>query len=387
MLFSSKCLVPRAGEGFTRIGLSRCHAVDFRQDILLRTRGRSGEWGIAVNAYDEPRWWSRSRAASVLDRAESFYLRVLRAVILIIATLLLVYAAWLGASSLYKISQSPDSVVEQEAVVSPDELTNAQMPAIQASGEKTASAPRVHPTQAAFYGSFVDRYYTLYRARFEPYRQQEDKQLSKGEFDGAFINTEARKAAVAKGDLDFETDRRDLQTLLSVMNAAAAKPATIQRLKRYQTARKVAVKEQVQRTRTQHVEGWDSSSTACAGWYESPIGCSVRRAIEVPYTETVTRMQYPDGTQSHTQIFRAFQDRFFQLLEQRRNENASRAERERQGILAGITEGELSLMTALQILGAFLLLMFFFLLIAIERHQRRLAQDRTAESAPAYASE
>ena len=330
-----------------------------------------------MNAYDEPRRWSRSRAALILDKAEGFYLRVLRAVILIIATLLLVYAAWLAVWSAYKISKSPESVVEQQAAVSPDELTDAQMPAPASSAPKTTDGQRVNPTQNAFYASFVDRYYSLYRAMFEPYRQREDKQLSKAELDGAFLNTAARQKAIASGELDFDNDRRDLEMLFQVMREAAAKPRTIQRLKRYQTARKVSVIERVQRTRTQVVQGWDSSSTACANWYESPVGCSASRVVDVPYTETVTKMQYPAGTQSHTQIFRAFQDRFFELLEQRRNANASKAEREREAILSGIADGRLSLMTALQILGGFLVLMFFFLLIAIERHQRKLAQERS----------
>jgi hypothetical protein len=43
--------------------------------------------------------------------------------------------------------------------------------------------------------------------------------------------------------------------------------------------------------------------------------------------------------------------------------------------LAGIANGHLSLVTALQIAGGFLVLMFFFLLIAIERHQRRIAAE------------
>lgn len=323
----------------------------------------------------------------MLDRAESFYLRVLRAVILIIATLLLIFAAWLAASSLYKISKSPDSVVEQETVVSPEELTNAQMPAVEAAGKSAGVKERVNPVHRRFYGSFVDRYYSLYRARFEPYRQREDKQLSKAEFDGAYVNTAAREAAIAKGELNFENDRRDLGTLLSVMSAAAAKPVTIQRLKRYQAARKVPVKERVQRTRTTYVDGWDSTSMACENWYTSPVGCPGRRPVEQPYTETITKLQYPEGTQSHTQIFRAFQDRFFELLEQRRSANASKAEQERENILEGITEGHLSLMTALQILGGFLILMFFFLLIAIERHQRRLAQERLLNSTPPEAAE
>jgi len=53
---------------------------------------------------------------------------------------------------------------------------------------------------------------------------------------------------------------------------------------------------------------------------------------------------------------------------------ASTAEAERQGIVAGIADGHLSLMTALQLIGGFLVLMFFFLLTAIERHQRKLAR-------------
>ena len=38
-------------------------------------------------------------------------------------------------------------------------------------------------------------------------------------------------------------------------------------------------------------------------------------------------------------------------------------------------------MTTLQILGGFLILMFFFLLIAIERHQRRFATTLTPQPA------
>ena len=44
-------------------------------------------------------------------------------------------------------------------------------------------------------------------------------------------------------------------------------------------------------------------------------------------------------------------------------------------------------MTALQVVGAFLALMFFFLLIAIERHQRRMAQRMEGEAAAVYAAE
>jgi hypothetical protein len=86
-------------------------------------------------------------------------------------------------------------------------------------------------------------------------------------------------------------------------------------------------------------------------------------------------MRYPDGTQSHLQIFRAYQDRYFQLLTQRRAANTARAQASREGIVAGIATGKQNLWTVLTLVGGFLVLMFFFLLIAIERHQRRLASE------------
>jgi hypothetical protein len=89
-------------------------------------------------------------------------------------------------------------------------------------------------------------------------------------------------------------------------------------------------------------------------------------------------MQFPEGTRSHSQLFRSYQDRYFQLLGERRAQNATEAEAARLGIIEGIAKGKLGLRTALAIAAAFLVLMFFFLLIAIERHQRRGALEREA---------
>ena len=243
-----------------------------------------------------------------------------------------------------------------------------------------AQGPSVKPEHRNFYRQFAARYYDLYRSRFEPYRQKEDKQLSLGEFDDSFLNTAARLESVTKGDLNFADDRADLKSLLTVMTEAATKPVTAQRLEKYRTAKKVPVQRQVERTRITYRRGWDSNSMACSDWYQSPVGCAVSRPVETNYTERVTELQYPKGTQSHTQLFRAFQDRYFDLLQERRETNAARADSERQSILDGIVDGK-PLMTTLQILGGFLILMFFFLLIAIERHQRRFATTLTPQPA------
>jgi hypothetical protein len=86
-------------------------------------------------------------------------------------------------------------------------------------------------------------------------------------------------------------------------------------------------------------------------------------------------MEYPPNTQSHSEIFRAFQDKYLTLLHDRREANTNEAARKRSEIQAGKIAGAAALFTSLQILGGFLVLMFFFLLIAIERHQRRKAQS------------
>lgn len=311
----------------------------------------------------------RERFAAALDRAEHAYLRVLRAAILMIATGLILYAAWLGAWSFYKIAQSPRSVEEKVAMVAPEELVDAELPV----REVRADGPKVDPAKQRYYAGFVRRYYGLFRTKFEPFRQKEDKQLSRDEFDDAFIDSAARLEAAGKGDLSFESDKDDLETLLQVMSRAAENPTTQRRLQKYKAAKRVRVGKKVQKSRTEFRSGWNSYSMACEDWYVSPIGCSERRAVQVPYTETAYSMEFPKETQSHTQIFRAFQDRFFTLLHDRRQENRMTAESQRAEIVAGNIIGKLTLWDALKILGGFLVLMFFFLLIAIERHQRRIA--------------
>ena len=157
------------------------------------------------------------RVGSALQRAEQIYLRVLRAAILIIATGLILYAAWLGATGHWKVFQSPDSVQEQVASVAADELTNAAMPV---RPRETETGPRVNPTQQRYYASFVDRYYDLFRNSFEPFRQNDDRRLNRDEFDDAYIDSQARLQAAASGEIDFAADRADLETLLQVMTEA-----------------------------------------------------------------------------------------------------------------------------------------------------------------------
>lgn len=312
----------------------------------------------------------RQKFGSGLDRLEHAYLRILRAAILVIATLLIVAAVLLAAYSLYRITRSPQSVVEQQASVAADEIVDAEQPA---EPRRQVTEAAVNPYYRNFYDRFIGEYHRLFRNRFEPFRQREDKQLSRTEFGDSLIQPTQRLDAIQKGELDFETDKSDLESLLAVMTSAAEHQTTQRRLRRYLNARKVQVCEDVQRTRALVQSGWDRYSMNCANWYEEPMGCPVTRTVQQPYTVRQCRMEYPPNTQSHAEIFRALQDKYLMLLNARRETNAAEAEQKRADIVAGQAAGAASLFTSLQIIGGFLILMFFFLLIAIERHQRRHA--------------
>ncbi|GAA3250563.1 hypothetical protein [Sphingomonas yabuuchiae] len=312
-----------------------------------------------------------SRFAITLDRIERFYLLLLRAAILVIATVVLIWAAWLAVSATVRIMRSPASVVEQPVSVVASELPAAIAPeAAKAAAKRTEGASL--KAERAFYKRFVEQYHGLYQARFEPFRRAEDKRLNRDEFDDNFVQSGERLAALARGEGNFAKDRTDLEELLQVMTQASTLPETLARLNQYKNAVKKPVRRQVERFRPESRRGWDSLSTSCEGWYESPVGCAVTRQVSVPYTQTVTAMALPEGLLSHTQIFRGMQDRYFALLTERREREAASVSAKRADIAEGQIIGWGSLHLMLYVLAGFLVLMFFFLLIAIERHQRRV---------------
>jgi len=315
-----------------------------------------------------------SRASALLDRVERAYLKLLRALVLAAATVLIFYAAWLAISSAIKLSRSPESVVEQPAAVTADELGVAAAAPSKAKVAGTEDGEE-NPEQRRFYDGFVKRYHGLFRSKFEKYRQPEDKQLTVAEFGDAFVRPIERMELITEGKLDFPTDQADLEALLKAMTAAADKPVTLAPLQQYRAAVKVNTCSDVQRSRTTYRRGWNEFSTSCRGWYQEPIGCPVERPVVVDYVEKVCSMQFPKGTRSHTEIFRAYQEKFFELLYSRREENKATAQAEREAIVLGKAEGQASLGYAVYVVGSFVVLMFFFLLIAIERHQRRLARE------------
>lgn len=305
-----------------------------------------------------------AKAHMFLNSAENFYLRALRSTTLIIATLMIAYAGWLGLSGIYKASRDVKSVQEAKTVVSAqDILAKQEEDALQEQSAGPAAQADPLAKEKAYYRAYVAKYRQLYKAKYEPYRQASDPILNSAQFDERFLSTNGRLNMISKGELDFEKDKAVLEKLYGVMTELAESEKTIAKLKKYRVAKKVQVKKTVSGTRP----------VQSCGYYSYYSGCLYYQTNYVTYKEVVTKMAFPKGTVSHVELFSSYQADFLKLFGERKTENAANAAKERNEILSDNAEGKANIWTAFQIAGAFLMLMFFFLLIAIERHQRKMS--------------
>jgi hypothetical protein len=320
------------------------------------------------NEEEPPR---RARLRLLLERVEEVYLAALRAALLLIATILVAAAVALFAVSIYRLSRSPSSVHESPASVTAAEIVG------DSASNGVANQPAEDPqaSQRRGYAAFVNRYFNLFRTQFEPFRHTDDRALDRQQFDDSYVGTQERLNATKSGKIDYQTDISDLAQLFNVMRSAAGLEQTRARLSAYKAAQKAQVCRNVDKTRTEVRTGWDRYSTTCSTWYMEPLGCSTIKTVDVPYTARECRMQYPSGVETYGTIFRNYQDEFFRRLGEKKRENAEDAEQKREAISTGNIKGRLGLWTVLEIGGGFLILTFLFLLIAIERHQRKLARS------------
>lgn len=304
------------------------------------------------------------RLAALLNRMERAYLALLRAGALAAATGLLIYAVWLGVTGLYQVSRSTKTVQEAPATVTTEEITSIDLKQARNGATKPDADP-LHNARA-YYQAFAKRYLALYRAKFEPFRQSDDAQIDAAAFDAAFVRTDAKLEAVGKGEIDFIKDKADLEALLKGMTAAAEAKVSQDRLRAYHNTRKTAVTRTVTETKTERY----------CSYYGYYIGeCINWNTREVPVKRTVTETKLPEGVVTPIGLFSAYHEKFLTTLDAHRTENSARAENAREAILRDNAEGAQSLSTAVKLVGAFVVLMFLFLLIALERHQRRIARD------------
>jgi hypothetical protein len=94
------------------------------------------------------------RFGTLLGKVERIYLVMLRAFTLLIATILLIGAVWLGVSGVYKISRDAGAVKEAEATVSSEDVTKIDTTQTQAPAQsKTEADPQ--EAEKAYIKSFI----------------------------------------------------------------------------------------------------------------------------------------------------------------------------------------------------------------------------------------
>lgn len=311
---------------------------------------------------------SKRDVAGFLNRMERVYLAALRTLALVIATLLLLYAAWLGVTGLYKVSRSADLVKETPATVTTEEVTNIDLKAVQA---RESKAPDPFKRERAFYQDFRKRYFNLYKTKFAPFLQKDDSKISEQELEGKFVYLNNRLEAIRQGQLNFGADKADLEALLIGMTAAADAKVSQDRLRVYSSAKKSNVSRTITDTRTERYCSY-------YGYYIEQ--CITWDTREVPVKRVVTEMKLPDGVISPNDLFAAYHEKYINTLTSHRTDNAAKAESGRSEIIRGNVIGAENLWTALRVVGFFVVLMFLFLLIALERHQRKIAQTQESRA-------
>jgi hypothetical protein len=303
-----------------------------------------------------------------IDRVEGIYLALLRIAVLTVATISLIAAAGFAIDGLWRVFVTTD-VKEQATVVSSADVVTAMKapPPVTERGEAQIPA-FVRQAHSSFAAKVFPAYYAVYRRASDTYKKSEDRTLSQAELMEALgydLDTYA-SGEVAATKLFVENADYQRQAL-SAVTAAMIEAETVRLLHDYKAAEKTA---QSCSTQYEQRRVWDSNSTSCSDWYYQPYGCNVTRSV--PIQRCVAA--YPEGIVSPNVAFGRADDAFRTIWAARSTSNARAAQDKR--IDREITRSQIGprLMLALRIIGGFLVVMFIFLLVAVERHLRQIAK-------------
>lgn len=265
--------------------------------------------------------------AGIVDKAEALYLRILRWIAIVVATLMLAFAAWNGLSSAINYLQTLQTVeVEPVAVTEADLVAAATPPLTDAATVRATVETESKKLPPSIYDVHAKKMYKVWKTEFEPYRPKSDPALTFADFSDwyqtEYINGTLRKHDVLDWVLYEDRTKADLEVSVEVLAKAAKDPAVVTRMKAFQAGRSKN-------------EFWDR------------------------YDQTFMRLT----------------DGYWVTLKINRDAEAARADAKYADLAKKSVAAELSFVQARNALAAFLGLMFFFLVVAMERHQRRIAAE------------
>lgn len=317
-----------------------------------------------------------------LDRIEDIYLTILRVAVLAVATICLCAAVYFAADALWRVAVST-KVETEPTTVSGAEVASKMRDAPDA--DRTSDGPAIPASVRTRHQQFVKdvfpAYYAIYRQASESYKKPEDKTLSSEQLlDALGYDLGTYAAGQDPTTRLFVEDENYRAQIKTSVTAALAGADAVRLLREYKAAEKTA---QSCSTAYERRRVWDSYSTACRGWYYEPYGCEVTRSVPVERCVPA----YPDGIVSPAVAFGRADEAFRALWLEKFDKNASDAATkvsEREATRAQIGP---KLLTALQIAIGFLVVMLFFLIVAIERHLRRLSTGSKLAATAEEASE
>jgi hypothetical protein len=307
----------------------------------------------------------RKLTAGDLDRIERAYLASLRVAILGVATLCLLGAIFFGLNAAWRVVVSTD--VEQKPV----QVTGAQVAAELKKAAPESRGPeganeipaQTRQAHARWVRDVLPGYYAVYRTAAQAYKKPEDELLTSQQlmdalgYDLQNFADDNEKATAFILNTDYQ------QQALAAVTAAMSDTAVVSQLAEYKAAEKTA---KSCNTTYERRSAWDPYSTACYNWFQYPQGCQVTRSVPVERCVPA----YPEGIVSPRVAFGRADQEFFRLWTQQSEQVRAEAQSTRDERAATRAQIGPNLLLALQVLGAFLVIMFFFLVVAIERHLR-----------------
>lgn len=268
---------------------------------------------------------SITQNVGIINKVEAFYLRILRWIAMLAATLLLAFAAWNGLISMYNYVQGLQSMEVEPVTVTADDIVLTATP------RKADTAPITIESQSkklpsTIYDAHAKKMYQIWKSEFEPYRPTTYPALTFTDFSDwyqtEYIDGTLRKHSVLDWVVDEDLAKADLEMSVEALSKAAKDPAVVARMRAFQTGKS-------------NNQFWDR------------------------YDQTFMRLT----------------DGFWVTLKIRRDAELARASSERAKLAQKSALASMSYERARNAFFAFLGLMFFFLIVAMERHQRRIAAE------------
>lgn len=319
-----------------------------------------------------PRWKAMlAKSAARANVAEAGFLSLLRYSALAIAALVLVTSVVL--LTLGAIQQFGPTRVNPEAVsvAADDVVPSSAAPAAMHAAGATTKLGIDQDVRA--------KTLAIYRSRFKAFQRPDTKITDEQVVD--YVWSEQRIAkfgALGNGKLHNQ-DGQALSSRSSVMlyalglvDTAARSDEFRKQLAAYRDAKKVSVCTDEMQTRVRTIDAWDSYSTSCYNWDISPIGCASTRTVEEPYVAKVCAMKFPDNLEVPAQQLASAVQRYADVADGKLKSAEFDAEERTARNFARKLGGQENISTSGKLFLGFLAVMFLYLFVALERHQRSL---------------